>query len=136
MKIRFGPNNSLKRKAVFSYLYWKKMNRLFSILTLLCMPTQPYYLVHKSQTKRLYCVSLIIKENMREMIEVYSIKKNPDGILIKTNSLEFDCYRIVFLFVLLFGSLFHWHFKTALISNLSVEVPKVPFQNMYELIIS
>ena len=38
--------------------------------------------------------------------------------------------------VLVFGSLLHWHWKAALISNLSIEVPKVPFQNMDELISS
>ena len=40
------------------------------------------------------------------------------------------------MLVLVFGSLLHWHWKAALISNLSIEVPKVPFKNMDELISS
>ena len=42
--------------------------------------------------------------------------------------------RIIFLSVLVCGCLLHWHWKASLISFLSVEIPKVPFQNMKDLI--
>ena len=42
--------------------------------------------------------------------------------------------RIVFLIILVSGCLLHWHWKASLISYLSVEIPKVPFENMEELI--
>ena len=35
-----------------------------------------------------------------------------------------------------FGCLLHWHWKASIISHLSVEIPKVPFQSLDELIAS
>ena len=43
-------------------------------------------------------------------------------------------YRIIFIFILYFGSLIHWHWKASIISHLSVVVPEIPFRNSAELL--
>ena len=52
----------------------------------------------------------------------------------KVIHLFLPCFRIVFLAILTFGAVIHFHWKAALISALSVDNPTLPFRNAEELI--
>ena len=43
-------------------------------------------------------------------------------------------FRIVFITVLVFGCLNHWHWKASIISHLSIVVPETPFKSLEELL--
>ena len=43
-------------------------------------------------------------------------------------------FRIIFICILLCGSLIHWHWKASIISHLSVDIPAIPFRSSAELL--
>ena len=53
---------------------------------------------------------------------------------ILVNSFILYFLRIIFISILLFGSLIHWHWKASIISDLSVDIPSIPFRSAEELV--
>jgi hypothetical protein len=62
------------------------------------------------------------------------LQKIVSGSILNVILLTKDRCRIIFIFVLLTGSLVHWHWKASIISHLAVSKPSLPFTTSQQLI--